>query len=89
MSAWLIFSMMGIYPDCPGSPYYSITTPVFDRVTLHLDPRYYPNGDIVIEKTGSATGSIKGISLQGKPFNRFRITHDQLVNGTTLQLQLR
>ena len=89
MSAWLIFSMMGIYPDCPGSPYYSITTPVFDRVTLHLDPRYYPNGDIVIEKTGSATGSIKGISLQGKPFNRFRITHDQLVNGKTLQLQLR
>ena len=87
MSAWLIFSMMGIYPDCPGSPYYSITTPVFDRVTLHLDPRYYPNGDIVIEKTGS--GSIKGISLQGKPFNRFRITHDQLVNGKTLQLQLR
>ena len=87
MSAWLIFSMMGIYPDCPGSPYYSITTPVFDRVTLHLDPRYYPNGDIVIEKTGS--GSIKGISLQGKPFNRFRITHDQLVNGKILQLQLR
>ena len=87
MSAWLIFSMMGIYPDCPGSPYYSITTPVFDRVTLHLDPRYYPNGDIVIEKTGS--GSIKAITLQGKPFNRFRITHDQLVSGKTLQLQLR
>ena len=89
MSAWLIFSMMGIYPDCPGSPHYSITVPTFDRVTLHLDPRYYPNGDIVIEKTGSATGSIKGIYLQGKPFNRFRITHDQLVSGKTLQLQLR
>ena len=87
MSAWLIFSMMGIYPDCPGSPHYSITVPIFDRVTLHLDPRYYPNGDIVIEKTGS--GSIKAITLQGKPFNRFRITHDQLVNGKTLQLQLR
>ena len=87
MSAWLIFSMMGIYPDCPGSPHYSITVPTFDRVTLHLDPRYYPNGDIVIEKTGS--GSIKAINLQGKPFNRFRITHDQLVSGKTLQLQLR
>ena len=39
MSAWAVFSMMGIYPDCPGSPYYTVTSPVFDKVTLHLDKR--------------------------------------------------
>ena len=49
MSTWAIFAMLGFYPDCPGSPYYTLTTPAFSKVTLHLDPKYYPQGDIVIE----------------------------------------
>ena len=91
MSTWLIFSMMGLYPDCPGSPYYSITTPTFDRVTLHLDPRYYPDGDIVITKENSQTvnnhpSPITRMTLGGKSLNRFRISHDDLVKGRRLEL---
>ena len=29
MSAWAVFSMMGLYPDCPGEPYYTLTRPAF------------------------------------------------------------
>lgn len=91
MSTWLIFSMMGLYPDCPGSPYYSITTPTFDRVTLHLDPRYYPDGDIVITKENGQTvnnppSPITRMTLGGKSLNRFRISHDELVKGRRLEL---
>lgn len=91
MSTWLIFSMVGLYPDCPGSPYYSITTPTFDRVTLHLDPRYYPNGDIVITKENGQTvnnppSPITRMTLGGKSLNRFRISHDELVKGRRLEL---
>jgi len=91
MSTWLIFSMMGLYPDCPGSPWYSITTPTFDRVTLHLDPRYYPNGDIVITKENGQTvnnppSPITRMTLGGKSLNRFRISHDELVKGRRLEL---
>ena len=76
MSAWAVFSMMGIYPDCPGSPYYTVTSPVFDKVTLHLDSRYYPDGDITITADRStATGKyIKSVSLGGKKLNSFRIS---------------
>ena len=49
MSAWAIFSMMGFYPDCPGSPYYSVTTPVFDKITLPLHQKYYPQRDLILE----------------------------------------
>ena len=35
MSAWAIFSMIGFYPDCPGEPGYTLTSPVFDKITLH------------------------------------------------------
>ena len=86
MSAWAVFSMMGIYPDCPGSPYYTITSPVFDKVTLHLDSRYYPDGDITITADRSnATGKyIKSVSLGGKKLNSFRISHKDLIKNKNL-----
>ena len=59
--------MIGLYPDCPGSPYYALTEPVFDKVILHLDKRYYPKGDLIIQG--------------GKPLKRFRISHADLING--------
>ena len=34
MSAWAVFSMMGLYPDCPGEAAYTLTTPVFDRIEI-------------------------------------------------------
>lgn len=89
MSAWAVFSMMGIYPDCPGSPYYTVTSPVFDKVTLHLDSRYYPDGDITITADRSnATGKyIKSISLGGKKLNSFRISHKELIKNRSLLLK--
>ena len=86
MSAWAVFSMMGIYPDCPGSPYYTVTSPVFDKVTLHLDSRYYPDGDItIIADRSNATGKyIKSVSLGGKKLNSFRISHKDLIKNKNL-----
>lgn len=42
MSAWAVFSMMGLYPDCPGEPKYTLFPPVFDSVEI--------NGKYVIRK---------------------------------------
>lgn len=90
MSAWAIFSMMGFYPDCPGSPYYSVTTPVFDKITLHLNKKYYPQGDLVIEAPHRSTADIyiKRMTLGGKPLNRFRISHQELIQGGRLKMEL-
>ena len=89
MSAWAIFSMMGLYPDCPGSPHYMLTTPTFDRVTLHLDKRYYPQGDLVIEARRSAPDRsiIKKMTLGGKPLKSYRVNHDALVKGRRLVIE--
>ena len=83
MSAWAIYTMMGFYPDCPADPSYSLTTPIFDRVTLHLDSRYYPKKVLTIEKKG-AGNLIKGIEVGGRKYGKFRISHDQLVNAGTI-----
>lgn len=91
MSAWAILSMMGIYPDCPGSPYYTITTPTFDKVTLHLDRRYYPAGDITIEtdRTSPSQLYINSMTLGGRPLKSYRISHKQLTEGRTLSIKLK
>lgn len=89
MSAWAIFSMMGFYPDCPGVPEYTLTAPVFDKVTIQLDPTYHHQSQLVIEAPG-ATGSmapVKKVSLGGKSLKSYRVTHDQLLKGGTLRFE--
>ena len=91
MSAWAIFSMMGFYPDCPGEPYYTLTTPVFDKVTVHLDKKYYPHGDIVIQtmKSNAAQRYISQVTQGGKTLSSYRISHKQLTEGGPLTFKLK
>ena len=35
MSAWYIFSALGLYPVCPGSQNYSVSTPLFEEITIN------------------------------------------------------
>lgn len=87
MSAWLIYSMMGIYPVSPADPFYTITTPRFDKITLHLDPNYYKNGTLVIEKNG--TGKLNSYTIDGKTAPSFFISHDALTNAKTIRFNLK
>ncbi len=67
MSAWAVFSMMGFYPDCPGSPMYTLTMPRFDRVEITLDPKYCGGRDCLV--------ITKGKHMKG------RISHAKLISG--------
>ena len=85
MSAWAVFSMMGIYPDCPGEPTYTITTPVFDKVQINT-----PTEKITIEcdRPTADCHYIAGIELNGKP-SGYRITHNQLTDNANIKLKLK
>jgi predicted alpha-1,2-mannosidase len=89
MSAWLIYSMMGIYPISPGEPFYTITTPMFDKITIELDPRYYKGKKLVITKQGDKNGSIHKILLDKKTHKGYFIKHSDLVNGMELNIILK
>lgn len=83
MSAWAVFSMMGLYPDCPGVPEYTLTDPTFDRITIRLNPEFYGKDQLVIEKKGNGSGYIQKIELGGKKTG-YRIHHNDLVKAGTL-----
>lgn len=84
LSAWLVFSMMGIYPVCPGDMDYALVTPAFEEVIIHLDQHYY-SGERIIIKNNKA-GKIEKLQWNGKKHNRFFINHGQLTKGGTLEI---
>ena len=90
MSTWAIFSMMGFYPACPGDVNYVLTSPTFDKVTIHLDERFYPKGKLVIESKHDTPEAVyvKEVKAGDRKLKGFTLSHEQLVNAGTLRFQL-
>jgi predicted alpha-1,2-mannosidase len=81
-SAWYVFSAMGFYPVCPGSGEYVFGAPLFNKITLQLE-----NGNqFVIDAANNSKENlyVSGISLNGKPWDKNYITHEDLLKGGNL-----
>jgi predicted alpha-1,2-mannosidase len=82
MSAWYVFSAIGFYPVCPGNPYYVIGSPAFESTTIQLE-----NGKKFIIKAHQVTNKniyIQSAKLNGKPFDKSYLTHQQIMDGGVL-----
>jgi predicted alpha-1,2-mannosidase len=86
MSAFVVFSMMGIYPVTPGIPAYDIASPVFDKVTIHLKS----GKDFVIAAKGTSHENkyVREVRLNGKALDRVWIRHAEIVNGGRLEMTM-
>ncbi len=86
MSAWAIFSMLGLYPDTPSEPYYTLTTPVFDNIEIDT-----PQGTITIkaERPNADCHYIESMTLGDKKLNRYRISHSELLNNKNITFKLK
>lgn len=50
MSSWVIFSMLGLYPFCPGKPEYIKIKPMVKRAVIHCKNNDY----IITQKTDTS-----------------------------------
>ncbi len=89
MSAWYIFSSMGFYPVCPGNEEYAIGAPLFDKITLHLNPN---NPDkvftIVAHNQSPQNIYVKSVKLDGKTLSKPFINHSDIINGEILEFEM-
>ncbi|MEO1033420.1 MAG: GH92 family glycosyl hydrolase [Bacteroidota bacterium] len=86
MSAWYVFSSLGFYPVTPGSNQYIIGTPIMDKATFNLEN---DNAFTVQTYDLSATNKyIEYVYLNGKPLDRTYITHEEIMQGGTLEFQM-
>ena len=89
MSAWAVFSMMGIYPVEPATPVYTFCTPKFEKVIIHLDKAYYDTDTLTItSKKTTSKNLIKEIKIDDVPFDNFFISHKQLLNSKNIHFTL-
>lgn len=90
MSAWYVLASIGIHPINPGDNKYQITSPVFNKIEIQLDEKYY-NGNkftILAKNNSKENIYIKSIKLNGNKLSRFWISHDEIVNGGLLELEM-
>ncbi|MFN2640667.1 MAG: GH92 family glycosyl hydrolase [Actinomycetota bacterium] len=85
MSAWFVWSALGFYPNTPGSPIYTIGSPLFPKATIN----YEGGGSFTIDAP-LAPGAkyIAGATLNNAPLNRAWFTHDALTAGGALHFDM-
>ena len=90
MSAWYVLAAMGIHPVNPADEVYIIGSPLFEKVTISLDPAYYTGKEFVIvaHKNSPENIYIQSAKLNGKPLSRAWLLHSEIVSGGTLELQM-
>ena len=86
MSGYFVSSALGLYPVKAGGDTFQITSPIFDRTTIH-----YPGSkDLVIEAPGvsAANHYIRSATLNGTPLNRTWLTAAEMNAGGVLHFTM-
>ena len=85
-SAWYVFSALGFYPVTPGSNQYVMGSPLFDKVTLSVKD----GKSFTVTAKGNQDNApyIQSATLDGTPHNKTWISHQQLVEGGELALEM-
>ena len=85
-SAWYVFSALGFYPVCPGVNEYALGSPLFNKVTLHLE-----NGkSFVLEAPDNAPERvyISEAAWNGVPYSKNYLRFEDVLNGGKLSLRM-
>ena len=85
-SAWYVFTALGFYPVCPGTDQYVIGAPLFRKATIHMES----GKDVVINAPESSASNIyiQDMKVNGQEYTKNYFTHDALMNGATIDIQM-
>lgn len=86
MSAWYVFSAMGLYPFNPASAEYEIGSPLLKRSVIHLEND--KTFTILAKNVSDENIYIQSASLNGKELNRTFIKHDEILAGGELKFEM-
>lgn len=81
MSAWLVCSMMGFYPACPGKPEYVAGIPSFDEIRIQSSSFSKP---LVIKKEKSTSASVV---LNGVKIRNNIVRHVDMISGGEMMVR--
>lgn len=85
-SAWYIFSALGFYPVCPGSPQYALGAPLFKKTIIHLE-----NGETInIDAPANSADNryVDNIDINGENYSKNYLSYPELIKGMTIQFKM-
>lgn len=93
MGALGVLLAIGLFEVDGGAsqnPVYEISTPVFSKVRIKLNPDYYQGKELTLISNHNTPENIyiRSASLNGKPQNKYWFSHQDFANGGTLILNL-
>ncbi|MGN1233671.1 MAG: GH92 family glycosyl hydrolase [Candidatus Cryptobacteroides sp.] len=91
MSAWFVMSAMGLFEmdgGCSPDPVFDISSPLFSKVTISLDGRYYTGKEFTINAIGNSDKNIyiQEAYLNGKKLSSPKLRFNDVVRGGELTL---
>lgn len=93
LGAWYVISSVGLF-DVKGltdvRPTFALGSPLFDKITIQLNDRYYAGKEFVIEtkNNGRANNYAQRFLLNGKPLSEPRLLFNTLTEGGRLEIEL-
>ena len=90
VSALMSIGLFSVQGTCAQRPAYEITSPIFDKVTIQLNPAYYKGKTFEIKTYNNSKENcyIQRAMLNGQPHNNVQIDHDVFAKGGVLELWL-
>ncbi len=93
LGAWYVISSLGLF-DMKGltdqAPSFALGSPLFDKITIRLNDRYYKGKEFVIETRNNSKQNdyVQSMDLNGKPLTDTRIPFSEIVQGGHLVLEM-
>lgn len=81
MSAWYVFSALGLYPFSATDPEYLVTVPLFDEVKWTTS-----NGKLITIKKPGSGRALKTIKVNGKDNKGYFVPHDLFIKGGSIDV---
>lgn len=93
LGAWYVISSLGLF-DMKGltdqALSFALGSPLFDKITIRLNDRYYKGKEFVIETRNNSKQNdyVQSMDLNGKPLTDTRIPFSEIVQGGHLVLEM-
>jgi hypothetical protein len=86
MSAWFVLSAMGFYPVTPGSGYYTLGSPLFEEIRIHLED----GKDFIINANNNNASNIyiQSANLNGEDYDKSYLDHEVIIKGGEMLFEM-
>jgi putative alpha-1,2-mannosidase len=87
MSAWYVWSALGMYPMNPASGNYVLGSPVIEKATIKLPGNKLL--EIKVNNQGAKNMFVEKATWNGKPLTNHAVAHSDLMQGGVLEITMK